>query len=371
MSNPLTGTTAPLFIPRTPDPQAIVVGQNYFFIQIHNAQAAYFGPPWKQTEGLAVVSQVNLSHEVFGDTLRALRRTRKVERNRAEQLGLSPNLIDLVPASMNRVTVSIDFILDRKNQLAALSKIINTDGLLSAISLAPGAALVAQTLSKVSQQLIESFIPAEDSLPLLQFSSDFNLAGEGLREGYYVILGSRDDGNPLPSPYVKLSVRDRVLLANDQAVTQLSYIILNVQCVPVRTRDGSQGAAWDLKLREAEAQAQNLLDNPLATAGERRQGWEACVRLLTEARTLILADPAYLRDEANAIIKSVYHRCNRLVSQDIRVRGEGAKAAWTPDEGAARAWLQIPPEEDLTASLGRYADQVAAARRVLKSAGLR
>jgi hypothetical protein len=141
--------------------------------------------------------------------------------------------------------------------------------------------------------------------------------------------------------------------------------------VPVRTRDGNQGAAWDLKLREAEARAQNLLENPLAADDDRRQGWDECVKLLTEARTLILADPMYLRDESNAIIKSVYQRCKLLITERTTRRGADTKSTWVPDEGADRALLEIPPGEDLNASLAHYAGQVAAARRTLRAAGLR
>lgn len=371
MTNALTGTTAPIFVPRTPNPQSILQGRNYFFIQIHNAQAAYYGPIWQQTQGLAVTTQVNLSHEALGGAVKALHRTRRVERNRAEQLGLSPNLVDVVPATMSRVSISVDFILDRKNQLVTLSKIINNDGLFATISFAPGAAIAAKTLSKLAQQLIENFIPAEDSVPLLQFSGDFNLAGDGLKEGYYVILGSRDDANPLPSPYLPLAVRDRMLLVDDRPATQLSYLILNIQCVPARTRDGNESAAWNQKLREAEDKAQSVLDNPLATNDERDRGWNDCVKLLTEGQTLLRSDPTYLREEAAKIVKSVYDRCRRLVTEEGAKRGANFKGDWTPDEGAARHRLEISPSEDFESTLDDYAEEVLVTRRALKTAGIR
>jgi hypothetical protein len=376
MTNALTGTTAPIFIARSDNPQLIRPGKNYFLIQIHNAQAAYFGPPWQKTEGLAVTSQVDLSHQALGGAIKAIHRIRKVERNRAEQLGLSPNLVGLVPATMTHVSVSIDFILDRKNQLVALSKVINSDGLLSTLSLAPGAALVAQTLSRLAQQLIENFIPAADSVPLLQFGGDFNLAGEGLKEGYYAILGSRDDANPLPTPYTKLSVRDRVLLANDLPVTQLSYVLLNVQCVPARTRDMNDNAAWAPKLREAEDEAQSLLNDPLASAEAYAQGWKKCQTLLHEAQALLRNDPNYLPGEANQIIQAAYKKCEALVKQKaVDTRDGGlvkAARAWTVDSRPDRDLLGIPQDDgELDKALDEYAEQVFAARRALKAAGLR
>ena len=368
-----TGTTPPIFIPNAGSSRTVMVGKNYFFIQILNAQVAYFGPVWQQVQGLAVVSKVDLSHKALGCVVRAIQQTRSIKRDQPEQLGISHNLVDVVPASMERVSISLDFILDRKNRFVTLSKIINEGGLFSAISLAPGAALVAQTLSKLSQQLIENFIPSEDQQPLLRFSSDFSLAGDGLKEGYYVILGSQDSNNPLPSPYElkSMAVRDKMLLINDRLVTRLSYVILNVQSVPARTRDASQGAAWDLKLSEAENKAHTLLNNPLATHDDKQKGWEDCLKLLTDAQTLLLSDPTYLRSEANAIIKSVYANCKDLVISQVRISGDLGTPNWIPDENMARDRLDIPVDEDLNATLDHYAEQVIESRRTLKAVGLR
>src|SRR6266700_5167388 len=64
------------------------------------------------------------------ESLRAIQRSREVQRGRAEQLGLTSNLIGLVPAVMSRISISIEFILDKENRLAVLGGLINDDSFL-------------------------------------------------------------------------------------------------------------------------------------------------------------------------------------------------------------------------------------------------
>ena len=69
---------------------------------------------------------------------------------------------------------------------------------MTAISLAPGAAIAARTIGAVSQKLLQTFMKAGRTVAILQFSGDFNIAN-GLPEGYYIILGTRDPNNPSPT----------------------------------------------------------------------------------------------------------------------------------------------------------------------------
>ena len=371
------GTSPPIFVQRESEPQAVRPGQDDFFVQVHSAQAAFTGSIWERVKRLIVASQVNLNHPPLGsEGLRAIQRSRRVEKDRAEKLGLRPNLIDLVPAVMTHVSVSIEFILDTENRMAALANIINEDSFVAAVSLAPGASTVAKTVSVLAQKIIQAFMPVEERQPILQFSGDFDLTARGMQEGYYVILGSRDERNPLPSPFPKLEVREGELLADGIPPTQLSYVILNIERTEARTRDLNGGAVWDHKLREAENEAQNISQDPLASADERRQAWDKFRYLIREAQVLLRADPNYLRHEAESIIKATYKTCSDLVSAESLERRFGtsigdASRLWQPDAGSDRAFLGIATDEDLDASLDLYARQVRNARRVLRNAGLR
>jgi hypothetical protein len=50
------------------------------------------------------------------EPLRAIQRSREVQPNRAEKLGLIPNLINLVPVTIDRVSLSLEFVLDKENR---------------------------------------------------------------------------------------------------------------------------------------------------------------------------------------------------------------------------------------------------------------
>jgi hypothetical protein len=344
-------------------------GESYFLIQIQSAQAAFHGSIWERVKRLIITSQVALKHpRLGGEALRAIQRSREVKQNRAEQLGLSPNLIDLVPATMSSVSISIEFLLDKENRLAQLAELANHSELYSAISLAPGAVAVAKTISGLAGKLITAFLPAEESQPILQFAGDFNLATDGLRDGYYVILGTRDERNPIPHPLPKLEVRDGDLLADGQGITQLSYVVLDVRSTPARTRELNDGAAWEDKLRQAEMAADALAGD--MSEQELSEAWQRCKRLVLEGQALLAADPNYLRREATAIFKGVYAYCEAQVTGARASRGGLTAPAWAPDTAADRTFMGIPAEEDLDATAVGYAEQVVEARQVLSAARL-
>jgi hypothetical protein len=316
---------------------------------------------------MVVVSQVKLNHSILGtEGLRAVQRSREVKKDVAEQLGLSPNLIELVPAVMPSISISLEFILDKENRLATLTGLINDDSFLAAASFAPGALAVAKTVSGLAQKVIQSFVPAEEREPILQFSGDFNLAGNELRDGYYVIFGTRDEKNALPSTTTKLAVVDGELQANGQRVTQLSYVVIEVRRVPARTRDLNDGAAWEQKLREAEGLAQ---DGSYTLGPEAANGgdvWSKCRDLLRDAQTIIRADLNYHRWEANNIIASSYNYCTsqlaKLQSSRQNVPAERVSVG-SPED---RAVFGIANEQALRTILGQYANDVAASRRILR-----
>jgi hypothetical protein len=368
-----TGTTNPIHIPRGPESKIIHPGKSYFYVQVKNAQAAFTGPFWEDVHRLIVTSQVNLNHPTLGnEPIAAIQRAISVKKDRAEQLGMSPNLIKLVPAAMSHVSISIDFVLDKHNHLASLVGLINDDAFAAAISLAPGAAAVAKTVGALSQKLLQSFLKPEERDPILEFSGDFNVA-DGLPDGFYVIFGTRDDRNPLPSPMPNLEIRNDGLLANGQPVTQLSYVVLEVRGLPARTRELSDGAAWESKLRQAESVAMGVKNNPMVDDKERAQSWQECMKLLKDTQLLLSADNNYLYDEATNIIKAAYATCYKDVfdtesirSSDPVLRGE----AQPPDLLKSRAVLNIAPDENIEESLGKYAEDVIETRRALRSAGL-
>ena len=96
--------------------------------------------------------------------------------------------------------------------------------------------MVAKTIGGLAEKVIQTFIPAQEREPVLQFTGDFNLGVDGLKDGYHVILGTRDERNPIPASLPELEVREDGLLASGKRVTQLSYVILDVCRSPARER---------------------------------------------------------------------------------------------------------------------------------------
>jgi len=376
MPNRSTGTRPTVFIPfaTSANPESIRPGEDYFVIQIHGAQAAFHGSIWKQVKALIVASQVNLNHPSFPEGgVRALQRSREVKRDRAEQLGLETNLVNLVPAVMPHVSVSIDFVLDTENRLSALAGLINSDAFLSAVSLAPVAATVAKTVSGLTEKVINTFIPAQERQPILQFTGDLNISGDQVREGYYAIVGTRDEDIGLPEPKAKFEVVDGTLRINGMLADHLSYVIFGVHRTPVRGRGLNGGAVWDQRLREAEDEAHNTLEDPLADRDRRQEVWKKCVGLIKEAQILLRSDPNYHRSEADKIVRATLADCQQLVTAPaVKFKGmagstvsAGGVLQPPPDLKQDLALLDVQAKEDLEQVAAEYKSQLTLSQETL------
>jgi len=366
------GTSSPIYIPRSNDSQTIRSGKDYFFVQIHAAQAAFKGSIWSKVNRLVIASSVAISRPgLIRENMKAIQRSRSVQPGHAVKLGLRPNLIGLVPAVMTDFSISIEFIVDAEDRLKTLAGIINDDNFLTAISLAPGAAMVAKTVSGLADKLMHAFLPDQERSPVLQFAGDFNLAAEGdegVRDGYYVILGTRDDESPLLPSNTELSIKNGELLRSGVLVSDLSYVILDVQRVTARTRERNDGAAWEAKLREAEDEAR------LPVSDEQEQTWTKCRNILRDAQAIMRTDFNYLRDEVDAILLSVMRSCKSAIFADQSSRRSSLTTVehGTTDVSASDLGdLHVALEPgDIATVLDQYAEQVHASRKLLKELAL-
>ena len=363
-------------------------------MKIKDAQAAFTGPIWERVKRLIITSKVSLNHARLGnEPMLSIQRSREVRRHQVEKLGLSPNLINLVPAVMTHISISIEFVLDKENRLFDMAALINHSSFLSAVSLAPNASVAALTIGVLSEQILQSFLKPTDRQPILQFSGDFNLAAGQLHDGYYVILGTRDANNPLPArlDHAFLKYENGTLRYDNRALSPLSYVILDVRRVDARTRGLNDGAPWEEKLRSAEAIAERLASDPFKQEEEKNQAWTECKARLQEAQLLLQADSNYLPREAQDIIKKAFADCQRQIFEEdkawrtretpVSPRDEPAHkleeyTEWMqgnthskispPDFKADRAFFGIAPDEELEATLSRYAEQVAETQRLLE-----
>ena len=315
----LTLGTSPLIrLPKQVTPTPLEPGQGYFRLRLLSAQAAIFGPFWQQAQQLVVTSEVRLFCPPFnGEPVQSIQRIRPLKQGAAEQLGLSPALVDLMPATLDKLGIAIEFLLDRQNRLATLAKIVNDDAFLSVVSLAPGAAAAARAVGALSKKLVDGLLDEEDQVPVLRFVGDFSLPAGDLADAYYVILGTRYEQHPLPRPLPgppRLRVEGHDLLLDNQPVVHWSYVILDVDVVEMRTRELGRGELWYEKLDQVEAQATQAANTPWLTDDERRKTWESCLDLLKEADLLLRQSPLYLPAEADTIIQQAYYNAYQKVS---------------------------------------------------------
>lgn len=360
MPNVSLGATPPIFVQRDEAPAAVQPGKDYFYVKIKSAQVAYRGSIWTRTKRLIVASTVSASRPgLIIESLKSIQTSRVVRSDTAVNLGISTTLIKLVPAVMTDFTISIDFILDQQDRLAALATLINEDTFQSALSLAPVAGEVARTVSGLAQKMIQTFVPADEQRPVLQFTADFDLATSGVVEGYYVILASQDPDNPLPQPIPEMQVAEGNLLLEGKPVTQYSFVVLEVRRAPARTRDLNDGAPWEDKLREAEDEARLPGEDVKAS-------WDKCRGLIREAQILLRADHNYFPRECDDIVVSVLDNCRTRLGleehQRSPRRGTTSRPPVIKVSKTDLTSLSLPRDLDVRAAVKSYAGQVTAAR---------
>ncbi len=310
------GTTSPIFIPFTQAPaRPIEPGECYFYLKIREAAVYFPAAFWVRPQHLLVTSQVELRHPAWQtDRLLSLRYLRPIERNQPRVLGISPNLLGLIPARLDSFTLSIDFLADSQNLFAKLASTINEGQFFKELNLVPGVQAVAGIVSRIAGGLLKAFLKEEEQVPLLKFSGSFNLVAESqegppdqerLREGLYVILGSLDPTYPLPSGadaqhlYVP---QNGGLMLGGGPVETLSYVILEVRRADLRSVEVDGGAEWASRLREAKAveDKTRLAPNP-SRLTEYREQWGG----LMEAFAFLLRnDPNFLDRDADRIINT-------------------------------------------------------------------
>lgn len=364
------GTTVPIYIPMDSAAAPVRPESGYFRIRIAAAQAAIFGPAWQQVVQLVVTSNVTLNCPPFGSApLRSIHRVRELRKNAAVQLGLSADFVELTPAIMERLTIAVDFLLDTRNRFAVLAKLVNDDAFLSVISLAPGAAAVAKQVTNLADRIVSTFTDPGAQQPLLHFIADYSLPVDDLREGYYVIFGSRYEKHPLPRPLPtpsSLHFQDGELLHDGKPVTQWSYIILEVNTVPARGTSLGRGEAWYEKLQSAQAQAEAIASNPFARKEQRRSAWDSCEILLREMSVLLQTSPLYLPNEVRAITQTSYVKARSLIFP-IDDAALGAPPALAAD---TIAFLGVSDPAELAAAAANYSKTEARAQDKLRKLGL-
>ncbi len=313
------GVTPPILL--QPGEPVIQLGQHYCQWFLNRVQIAYHGVVWQQTPQVTVNSRVALHCPPLPDPAARAEAERPVQPGQTEQIGVNARLTDLTPAMMTNMSLAVDLV---------------------------GAAARQTILSLVG---------------------NFQLLA-GLRPGTYAILGTVDAARPLPDAEAlkRLELRQGSLWLDDKPVTDYSYVLLQATAYGARTRVLARGAGWDEKLREAMALADDAGSGMLPET-EKEEAWLRWRELLREARRLLAADPYYLPREADDIYKqAVASGRDQFRGQSAQrgLRGHQGDAGVPPDVLTDLTELGLDAEEDMAATLTRYAQQVAQTRRALR-----
>jgi hypothetical protein len=329
-------------------------GDAYFLISIHAAQASTHGRFWERARQLVVTTEVTVNTPPFNaEPITSIHRIRPIALGKPEQLGLGATLVDLVPATMDRVSVVVEYTLDSENRLALLTDIANDAALTAVASLAPGAAAATKIVGGLSKRFLQQLAEKDRREPILRFVGDFSVPAGELADAFYVILGTRSDKHPLPRPLPQapaLRVAGSDLLYEGRPVLDWSYVVIAVDAVERRTRALGRDEEWYRKLGEAEAVAREAARDIFAERAKRREAWDACLRLLADADRLLHASPLYLSSEADAIIQAATHEVKEtLFPPDVAVLGAPPLLS-----DAARALVRVGSEEELAAAAAEY-----------------
>lgn len=358
---PTLGTLTPIYVPpdATPPVAKIAKNQGYFLIRIHAAQASYKGTFWQNLRNapkqVLVTSTVQLQPWI-NEPLPQIQAARRIRPNQAVQLGLRANLIDFIPAILDKVSIKLSLILDQKDRLAALSGAINGSGFLSTISLAEPTMATVKALGSASRAVLDAFLEAEAKKPILEFAGDFNIGTDDLRAGYYVLLGTVDEVTPLPSA-AQLTVLGTSLQVNGQSTEEWSYVILEVICSQARGRNPQ--AKWNKLLSDAEAQADRLVRMERPTKVQRDGALDKCRSLIDKADALIRDDPNYLPEEAQQIVASSFKTCQDKILAEAKQRGVAAVTTADPWFSATRQALGFSQDADIDRIVSDYAAKLS------------
>lgn len=338
----------------------------YFLVKIHAAQAAYAGSIWRKVRQLVITSHVTLGSGQ--EKIRAIQRVHPVQHG-TQQLGLATNLIDLTPATVDRVSLSIEFRLDRQNRLALLGNLINSDAFVSVVSLAPGAVAAAKAMSGITQKILTTFLDDDDNKPILEFRCDFNIPVGEPEHAYYVIFGSKDFDHPLPRPlpeFPDLQVQGSELMLKGRPVTDLSYIVLDVHNLSSRGKQLGRGESWHKKLSDADEKARGITYNPFATQKDRDDTSKQCFNLLSEASVLLRDDPLYLHSEAVEIIRDAFKKVDEKIYPKEKIQ-LGAPSRLSPE---VKSLLGVDSEKELINAVQAYSAKIKSSLPMLVELGL-
>ncbi|MDP9203309.1 MAG: hypothetical protein M3P26_15450 [Gemmatimonadota bacterium] len=228
-------------------------------------------------------------------------------------------LVGVTPAVVARIVVSANLSIELSERLIPWETTIRSGALALTATLAPHALPVAAAVSTVVSEVVNS-LPHGESIDGPGFRLDVNLGGNGLVTGYHVFL----DPSVRPRRQQPLSVSNRQVLINGNAINEASYFALEVRAFPVQGRDAAHREAWYKLLRWAEDDATGAAREKNSRARSHAQ--DRFRDTLRGVARLMEDDLSFLPSERISIIQESWTRVSPQLSVERQVREAAVSA---------------------------------------------
>jgi hypothetical protein len=305
----VVGVTPAIYVNSSslPKPRTINKRKDYLLIQVESAQAAFRGKPWNNVRKFVVLSKVNLnitSGSKFSEVIN--QELYNVQPNACNKLGFSnKTLVPHVPASMDNISITFDFLTDVESKLKQFADLINTQAAKDLFSLTPVGAY-ANAGSKVIQAIQNTYWLGITNNPILSFKGEFDIQAKELNEGYYAIISATDEHSPLPpgNPELIFNANNDLCLVGNAGydLSRWCYILLHVHYLG-NTRDieDGKGRSWYKLYETAQHIAKNVENRTWLSRPERVEAFYSCQIVLDDMVNLLKDDPDYLESDSNSI----------------------------------------------------------------------
>jgi len=310
------GTTSAIFVPTTDKTTAEQKGSGYYFrVRIKGMRAAYFGGFWQKVKDLVVTSQVSIG----GNPVTTIQHVRAIKKNNPDVMNANIDLIELTPASMVNAHIKVSFIAETSNKFQTLLQMLgggtDTSTVASPLSLDPATAAVAAKVSTIASTLLSTLSDSSDSstTDLLDMEEDLSPAVGDVRDGYYVMFASEDPKYPLPASLSANAIHvgdDGSIQVDNTDVSNLSYLVLEVDTLPVKTEQYGTGA-WKSQLDTIDNDILGLANKQGESQQDYTTDYEKIEQAISNVGPLLNADPTYTKDDKTGILALRYTRLQK------------------------------------------------------------
>ncbi|HZQ74839.1 MAG TPA: hypothetical protein VFB08_18145 [Burkholderiales bacterium] len=302
----------------------VIRGGEYITIKLQSAYAYYESGFFENIGNLVVASTVTFVDDARSIEGTAINKTLQKLHDDGDYIGIGDHLAVLSPSTPANIKIKVGFRGISGDQFKSLFDILGNSSLKTALNLAPTILGRVAALSSIAQQFLAPPYTSANPLQVLEMEQSFvlypsgaDIKGDGLREGFYVIVSGRHGKGDDLSKFGSLTTQDIRMTSlgygleykdksgNWQSLRKNSYAVISVTKTPVRGED--QTSPWFKKFADAETAAEDSTDG--TADGKHARD------LFREAGALLAADPNYIEKERISIKSQYLTALNEVLSK--------------------------------------------------------